>query len=181
MRIFAQSNKTAEHMKLRHLLITCMALACTFFSACHNAPKTNVEKIDDLKKQLESDAKTLKDLETTDFVTLHEDFMSCDSMLQYLRPEQLEETFQKLQLVQAYLEQFKETAPVMKADMDSTLRQLDRLKADAETQYLSDSLVAVYLDAETQFVVLTNNRISYFQERFANCRKDMKALKKNLK
>lgn len=168
-------------MKLRHILIISMALACALFSACHNAPKTNVEKIDDLKKQLEADAKTLKDLEATDFVTLQEDFMSCDSMLQYLQPEQLDEAFQKLQLVQAYLEQFKETAPVMKADMDSTLRQLDRLKADAETQYLSDSLVAVYIDEETQFVVLTNNRVSYFQERFETCQKDMKALKKNIK
>ena len=57
----------------------------------------------------------------------------------------------------AYIKQFKETRPTIQADMDSTLIQLDNLKSDIETHYLSDSLAAVYLEAETQHVTRLSN------------------------
>ena len=145
---------------------------------CHSAPDTNIEKIDSLRKQLQADAKTLNDLETKDFVTLEKDFMTCDSMLQYQSEEVVDKSFETLRLVQAYLEQFKATQPVMHSEMDSTLLQLDRLKADAENHYLSDSLVTVYIDTETDYVNRLNNQVQYFQDRFNNCQKDLDALKK---
>ena len=145
---------------------------------CHNAPETNIDKIDSLKKQVQADAKALSDLETKDFVTLEKDFMTCDSMLQYKNEEQVDKSFETLQLVQAYLEQFRITKPVMQAEMDSTLLQLDRLKADAESHYLSDSLVEVYIDTETEYVTRLSNQVQYFQDRFGNCQKDLNALKK---
>ena len=37
---------------------------------CHSAPETNIDKIDNLKKQVQTDAKTLSNLETKDFVSL---------------------------------------------------------------------------------------------------------------
>ena len=144
---------------------------------CHNAPETNIDKIDSLKKQVQTNAKTLGDLETKDFVTLEKDFMTCDSLLQYQEEEQVEKSFETLQLVQAYLEQFKDTKPVMQAEIDSTLLQLDRLKADAESHYLSDSLVEVYINNETEYVNRLSNQVQYFQDRFGNCQKDLDALK----
>ena len=145
---------------------------------CHNAPETNIDKIDSLKKQVQTDAKTLRDLEAKDFVTLKKDFMTCDSLLQHQSNEQMEKSFETLRLVQAYLEQFKETKPMMQAEIDSTLLQLDRLKADAESHYLSDSLVEVYIDTEAEYVTRLSNQVQYFQDRFGSCQKDLDALKK---
>ena len=157
------------------IVLLTMALA---LCSCNNAPKTNLEKIGDLKKQVMADAQTLQDLETEDFVALEKDFMVCDSMLQYYDQEQVDKAFEKLRLVQAYLEQFKVTKPLIQADMDSTLVQLDRLKADAESQYLSDSLVTVYVKDETTYVNKLSSQVQYFQDRFSTCRKDLNALKK---
>ena len=146
--------------------------------SCHNAPKTNIGKIDSLKKQVTADAQTLQDLEAKEFKSLEKDFLACDSMLQYLDQEQVDFSFEKLRLVQAYLEQFKVTKPIMQADIDTTLLQLDRLKADAESQYLTDSLVKVYLADETEIVNRISNQVQYFQDRFSTCKKDLKTLKK---
>lgn len=145
---------------------------------CHNAPKTNIERIDDLKKQVQADAKTLQRLENKEFVILQRDFKTCDSMLQFQSPEQVDKSFETLRLVQAYIEQFRITKPMMQADMDSTLRQLDRLRSDAEIQYVSDSLITVYVDGEAKFVERLGNQVRYFQDRFGTCQKNLKALKK---
>lgn len=147
-------------------------------SSCHNTPKTNVERIDSLKTQVEADAKLLNDLEANDYITLEKDFKTCDSLLQYQNEEQVEKSFETLQLVRAYLEQFRITKPMMQADIDSTLLQLDRLKADAESHYLSDSLVAVYIDDETAYVNKLSNQVHYFQDRFGTCQNDLNLMKK---
>ena len=148
------------------------------FAACHNEPKTNLEKIDSLKKQVQADANTLQNLEAKEYKSLEKDFRVCDSMLQFLSPEQVDESFEKLRLVQAYLEQFKITKPMMQADIDSTLRQLDRLRADAESNYIKDSLVTVYIANETEYVDRLSNQVRYFKDRFGTSQKDLAALKK---
>ena len=66
----------------------------------------------------------------------------------------------------------------MQADIDSTLRQLDRLRADAESNYIKDSLVTVYIANETEFVDRLSNQVRYFKDRFSTCQKDLAALKK---
>lgn len=66
----------------------------------------------------------------------------------------------------------------MQNDIDSTLLQLDRLKADAESHYLSDSLVAVYIDDETAYVNKLSNQVHYFQDRFGTCQNDLNIMKK---
>lgn len=167
-------------MKLRFMTKTGLiglAILVLTLTGCQHSPKTDIERIDSLRKQLLADAQTLHDIETKDFVKLEKDFRACDSMLQYQSQEQVEQSFESLQLVQAYLEQFKVTKPVMQAEMDSTLIQLDRLKSDAQTHYLSDSLVTVYVDDETEYVNKLSNQVSYFKDRFATCQKDLKALK----
>ena len=160
------------------MLLCGLVVAGLALGSCNSKPETNIDKIDNLKKQVQADAKTLNDLETKEFVTLEKDFKTCDSLLQYQSPEQVDKSFEKLQLVQAYIEQFKFTKPLMQADMDTTLLQLDRLKADAESHYLSDSLVSVYLESEAEYVERLSNQVQYFQDRFSTCEQDLDALKK---
>ncbi len=141
-------------------------------------PKTDLDKIDALKKQVNKDAKALNDLNTNTFVQLEKDFIACDSSLQFLPEEEVDVVFPKLQLVDAYIQQFKVTCPVMQAEMDSTLARLDLLRADAATHYLADSLVAIYLEDETQQVEKLSNQVEYFKDRLGNCRKDLDGFKK---
>ena len=177
-------------MKMR--LMTTTILVCGLFAlgtaliSCNtppeatsdSKPETNIDKIESLQKQVQADSKTLNDIEANEFVTLQKDFIACDSMLQYLNEEQVEQSFEKLQLIQAYIEQFKFTKPLMQADMDTTLHQLDRLKADAESHYLSDSLVSVYLESEAEYVERLSYQVQYFQDRFSTCEQDLDAMKK---
>lgn len=169
-------------MNLRFLtktmLVGGMVAIVLALGGCHNAPKTNIERIDDLKKQVQADAKTLQSIENKEFVILQKDFKACDSMLQFQSPEQVDKSFETLRLVQAYIEQFRITKPAMQAEMDSTLRQLDRLRADAEIHYPSDSLITVYIDDEAKYVERLGNQVRYFQDRFSTCQENLKALKK---
>ena len=141
-------------------------------------PETDLDKIDALKKQVNKDAKALNDLNTNTFVQLEKDFISCDSSLQFLPEEELDVVFPKLQLVDAYIQQFKEIRPVMQSEMDSTLARLDLLRADAASHYLADSLVAMYLEDETRQVEKLSNQVEYFKDRLGNCRKDLDSFKK---
>ncbi len=141
-------------------------------------PKTDLDKIDALKKQVNKDIKALNDLNDNSFVQLEKDFVSCDSLLQFLSKEELDAVFPKLQLVDAYIQQFKETRPVMQAEMDSTLARLYLLRSDAATHYLADSLVAIYVEDETQQVERLSSQVAYFKDRFDSCRKELDGFKK---
>ena len=165
-------------MKLITRITKIFLVATIALSACQSTPKTELERIDGLKKQVQTDAKTLDELATKDFVQVQKDFFTCDSMLQYMTPEEVDEAFQQLKLVDAYINQFQQMRPIMQADMDTTLIQLDKLRADIETHYFTDSLVAVYLDSETQHVTLLSNQVQYFKDRLGSCKKDLKNLKK---
>lgn len=139
--------------------------------------KTDLDRIDALKKQVKTEALALDDLNANTFMQLEKDFVSCDSALQYLPKEALDEAFQKLQLVDAYIQQFKKERPAMQAEMDSTLLRLDLLRADAEIHYPSDSLITVYINAETQQVEKLSNQVAYFKDRLGSCRKDLDEFK----
>ena len=168
MRIFAQSTKP-DMKKITPYIAGIVALILLI--GCQ--PKTHSQKIKALKKQVEASAKTLKTLEEKDLPKLQNDFFTCDTMLQHLHPEEIDEIFPQLQLVDAYILQFKQTAPAIKADMDSTLIQLDNLKSDIETHYISDSLANIYVTAEAEHVELISNQVQYFKDRFGTCKKDL--------
>lgn len=140
-------------------------------------PKTNIEKINALKRQVESHQKTLNTLVIKNYAQLEHDFFACDSLLQYMHPEEVDEAFSQLRLAGAYIEQFKMVRPTMKAEMDSCLIRLDQLKADAESHYLTDSLVGIYLNDESQIVNKIANQIQYFEDRFSTCQKDLNQIK----
>ena len=165
-------------MKLITRIIKTSLIITIALVACQSTPKTDLERINALKEQVQSDAKTMDKLAANDLVQIEKDFFACDSMLQYMHLEEVDEMFQQLKLINAYIDQFKQRLPIMQADMDSTLIQLDNLKTDIETHYLSDSLAAIYLDSETQHVTLLNNQVQYFKDRFGSCKKDLNNFKK---
>ena len=181
MRIFAHHTTKPDTMNLVRLfrkaalLIGGIALVGALASC---QPKTLADKICALEKQVKVEAQTLNQLETKQFTRLEKDFAACDSLLQFLHPEEVEAPFQQLQLVGAYIEQFKATRPVMLADIDTTLAQLGRLKADIESRYINDSLAGIYLDDETQHVNRLSNQVKYFKDRFESSQKELNALKK---
>lgn len=159
-------------------LILFAAIACIVLSGCNNQPKTTIEKIDLLKKQVATDAKALQAIANEDFTTLQNDFHYCDSMLQYIDAEQVKANFDQLNLTQAYILQFKEVKPVMEKKMDYLVQQLDNLKSDAESQYLPDSLVLIYLDTETKVADTLHAQVDYFKDSFSSCQKSLNQMKK---
>lgn len=146
-------------------------------AGCQTAPTTDLEKVEALKKQVQTDAQTLEQLKTNEFVQLERDFLAYDSLLQYMHPETVDEVFQDLQLTKAYIEQFKMEQPNIKADIDSTLYRLNCLSKDIASHYLSDSLASVYIDDESQHAEVLNNQVDYFKDRLGKCQDELKTLK----
>ena len=153
-------------------------LACIILFGCNNQPKTTIEKIDLLKKQVVTDADALQTIASEDLPTLQKDFHYCDSILQYIDAEQVKANFDQLNLTQAYILQFKEVEPVMKKKMDYLLQQLDTLNSDAESSYLPDSLVLIYLGTETKVADTLHAQVDYFKDSFRNCQKALDQMKK---
>ena len=175
MRIFALLKQTL----MRKTKLTLFAvLACIILLGCNSQPKTTIEKIDLLKKQVVTDADALQTIAKEDFSTLQQDFHYCDSLLQYIDAEQVKANFDQLNLTQAYILQFKEVKPVMEKKMDYLVQQLDNLKSDAESHYLSDSLVLIYLDTETKVADTLHAQVDYFKDSFHNCQKALDQMKK---
>lgn len=123
--------------------------------------------IDRLQEQLTNDSIALQKLQVNYQERLWADFRWCDSMLQYLPKEAINEYFESLNLAQAYLSQFDEMLPVMQQDLSYTRRQLVNLKKDIDTHYLSDSLATMYLKDETAVADTLHQRILYFQDRLS--------------
>ena len=164
-------------MSIKELLNKATLFAALVGALASCQPEGLVGEIGALEKQVKTEAQALSQLEAKQLARLEKDFKACDSMLQYLHPEEVENRFQQLQLVGAYIEQFKATLPTMQADIDTTLLQLSRLKADIESHYLNDSLANIYLDDETQHVERLNNQVSYFKDRFESSQKELDAMK----
>lgn len=169
-------------MKRQNLKIALFALVISIgFGSCQNKPQTLTGQIDQLKQQVVADSTTLHQLKTVDYQKLNSEFIFCDSLLQYVSQDQIETAFEPLNLTQAYLQQFTQVQPIMSEKMRYSLTQLDLLKADAESHYLSDSLVFVYLNDESQVADTLHNQVIYFKDRFGQCQKDLNAFKKNHK
>ena len=148
-------------------------------AGCKSQPKTTVEKIDTLKQQVLTDANTLQKIDNEVFTKLQKDFLYCDSVLQYLSSEQVDARFEQLNLTQAYLLQYRKVKPIMERKMDYLVEQLDHLKADAESHYLSDSLVTVYLATETRVADTLHAQVAYFQDCLGNCQKELNKMIKS--
>lgn len=155
-----------------------VALIAMILGACSEKQPSTVDRIEQLKKQVTADAKTLQQIENEDYPRLHKDFLYCDSLLQYMDSAQVSHNFEPLNLTQAYLRQFDELKSDMRQKAEYSNLQLDRLKADLESHYLNDSIATVYLETETQVADTLHHRVLYFQNRFASCQKKLATLKK---
>ena len=164
---------------MRKTRLTLIAtLVCIILLGCNSQPRTTIERIELLKKQVVTDSDALQTIANKDFTTLKKDFHYCDSILQYIDAEQVEANFEQLNLTQAYIHQFNEVRPIMEKKMDFLLQQLDNLKSDAESHYLTDSLVIIYLDTETKVADTLHAQVDYFKDIFRNCQKSLDQMKK---
>ena len=167
---------------MRKTRLTLIAvLACTLMLGCSRQPQTTIEKIDQLKELVTTDADALQTIANEDFTKLQKDFHFCDSLLQYLDAKEVETSFEQLNLTQAYILQFKEVKPIMEKKMDYVVEQLSNLKSDAESHYLSDSLVLVYLDSETKVADTLHAQVGYFKDSFRKCQESLDKMKKSKK
>ena len=162
-------------LRLAFLLATIMLIA----PCCKQKSNPTTQQIELVKRQVSADREALHEIESDDYPQLEDDFYHCDSMLQYVDQETAVQQFDKLNLAKAYLIQFQETLPRMQADIDSSLLQLDRLEADANSHYLSDSLVLVYLQEEKDNANRLHEQVLYFKDRLGNSRKELDILSKH--
>lgn len=138
------------------------------------------EPIAQLQEQLRRDSVLLSEIQQKYPDNIRSNFSWCDSMLQYLPEEQIDECFPVLNLAHAYLSQFDDMLPVMQHDLSYTRQQLVNLKNDIDTHFVNDSLAAIYLADETAVADTLHNRILYFQDRLSSQDKELKTLRKTL-
>ena len=162
-------------LRLAFLLAAIMLVA----PCCKQKSNPTTQQIELVKRQVSADREALHEIESVAYPQLENDFYRCDSMLQYVDQEIAAQQFDKLNLAKAYLIQFQETLPRMQADIDSSLLQLDRLEADANSHYLSDSLVLVYLQEEKDIANRLHEQVLYFKDRLGNSRKELDILSKH--
>ena len=162
-------------LRLAFLLATIMLIA----PCCKQKSNPTTQQIELVKRQVSADREALHEIESVDYPQLEDDFYHCDSMLQYVDQETAVQQFDKLNLAKAYLIQFQETLSRMQADIDSSLLQLDRLEADANSHYLSDSLVLVYLQEEKDIANRLHEQVLYFKDRLGNSQKELDILSKH--
>lgn len=154
------------------------ALTALTLGACNPKQPSTMTRIEQLQKQVVTDANALQQIENEEYPKLNKDFLYCDSLLQHMDSTQVDQVFEKLNLTQAYLRQFEGLKAEMRQKAEYANLQLDHLKADLESQYINDSLATVYLETETKVADTLHHRVLYFKDRFANCSKEMAAIKK---
>ena len=152
------------------------------FNGCSNkqtteAAQTSSERLSNLQQQVENDIVTVQDFEANDFKNLRASFMRIDSELGSIDPQKVQGYYEKLNLAQAYLQQFMEVSPSLKSKLDYSKKQLGDLQFDLENEIINDSLFNVYFERETIAADTLHNQIVYFKDRFGDCQKELDALK----
>ncbi len=149
------------------------------FNGCTNktSAPSPAERLTNLQQQVDNDIVAFQDFEANDFVKLKTSFMNIDSQLGSVDPNIVQGYFEKLNLAQAYLQQFMEVKPSLKSKLDYSKKQLTDLQFDFENEMINDSLFNVYLERETIAADTLHNQILYFKDRFGSCQKELDALK----
>ena len=164
---------------MRNKVTTALTLFITLaFCACQNQSVNS--EIKKLQKQAKKDLKELQNIEKEYYTKVNDDYRFCDSMLQFVPKEKIEEYFNTLNLAQAYLIQFQEVKPLMKKKFDYSQQQLGSLLNDISTNYISDSLANAYLSDEQKVADTLHEQILYFKDRLSAQKKELNTLKKAL-
>ena len=150
-----------------------MLLACS----C----QSKKDPIAQLQEQLAKDGIALQKLQDDYQERLQADFLWCDSMLQYVPKDKVDEYFDVLNLAQAYLHQFDALLPVMQHDLTYINQQLVNLQSDLDSHYINDSLGMVYLHDETLSADTLHNRVLYFKDRLSSQDEALQTLKKSIR
>jgi hypothetical protein len=158
----------------RKLIVIAFLLLASF--AC----QSRKEPIQQLQDQLISDSIALQKLQNNCQERLWADFRWCDSMLQYVPKEQVNDYFDHLNIAQAYLNQFDEMLPIMQHDISYTRQQLSNLKSDIDTHFIDEAQAALYLEDETAVADTIHQRILYFQDRLSQQDQSLKSTKKSI-
>lgn len=152
------------------------------FNGCTNktatqTTQTSAERLANLQQQVENDIVAVQNFEANDFKNLRTSFMRIDSELGTIDPQKVQGYYEKLNLAQAYLQQFLEVSPSLKSKLDYSKKQLGDLQFDLENDRIDDSLFNVYFERETIAADTLHNQIVYFKDRFGACQKELDALK----
>ena len=126
------------------------------------------------------DSITLSEIQQKYPENIRSNFHWCDSMLQYMPQEQIDECFPVLNLAQAYLSQFDEMLPVMQHDISYSRQQLNALRKDIDSHFINETLAAEYLADETAVIDTLHYRILYFQDRLSDQDQKLKGMRKTI-
>ena len=149
------------------------------FTGCTNKPTTPspAERLENLQQQVDNDIVAYQNFEANDFENLRTSFIRIDSDLGSIAPQEVQSYYEKLNLAQAYLQQFLEVKTSLKNKLDYSKKQLTDLQYDLENAMINDSLFSVYFERETIAADTLHNQILYFKDRFGSCQKELDALK----
>ena len=149
------------------------------FTGCTNKPSTPspAERLENLQQQVDNDIAAYQNFEANDFENLRTSFIRIDSELGSIAPQEVQSYYEKLNLAQAYLQQFLEVKTSLKNKLDYSKKQLTDLQYDLENAMINDSLFSVYFERETIAADTLHNQILYFKDRFGSCQKELDALK----
>lgn len=149
------------------------------FTGCTNKPSTPspAERLENLQQQVDNDIVAYQNFEANDFENLRTSFICIDSELGSIAPQEVQSYYEKLNLAQAYLQQFLEVKTSLKNKLDYSKKQLTDLQYDLENAMINDSLFSVYFERETIAADTLHNQILYFKDRFGSCQKELDALK----
>lgn len=149
------------------------------FIGCTNKPSTPspTERLANLQQQVDNDIVAYQNFEANDFENLRTSFIRIDSELGSIAPQEVQSYYEKLNLAQAYLQQFLEVKTSLKNKLDYSKKQLTDLQYDLENAMINDSLFSVYFERETIAADTLHNQILYFKDRFGSCQKELDALK----
>lgn len=149
------------------------------FTGCTNKPSTPspAERLENLQQQVDNDIVAYQNFEANDFENLRTSFIRIDSELGSIAPQEVQSYYEKLNLAQAYLQQFLEVKTSLKNKLDYSKKQLTDLQYDLENAMINDSLFSVYFERETIAADTLHNQILYFKDRFGSCQKELDALK----
>lgn len=155
------------------------ALFAVTFVGCNtkSAAPTPTERLSILQQQVENDIAAVQDIETNDFANLKASFMAIDTDLSAVNPDDIQTYYDKLNLAQAYLQQFMQVGPSLKYKLDYSKKQLADLQYDLDNGFVDDSLFSVYLERETIAADTLHEQILYFKDRFGSCQKELNALR----
>lgn len=160
-------------------MLACIFALVAIITSCQSPTHPTEVAINSLQKQLKNDFMRLEQLETNDLPGIQHSYLLCDSLLQYAPKERINEYFDILNLTNAYLIQFKDNCPQMHEKFEYSAKQLESLKSDLSTEFISDSLASIYLSDERNAADTLHEQILYFEERLQAQKEILRKLMKD--